>query len=43
MAIRRGDQYNIILKIEVNGNPINMENIELIEFTVGQYRTKLHS
>ena len=35
MVIRQGDQYNIVLKIEVNGNPINMENIELIEFTIG--------
>ena len=40
MAIRQGDQYNIVLKIEVNGNPINMENIELIEFTVGNLSKK---
>lgn len=35
MSLHQGDQYNIIFKIEVCENPMNMENIELIEFTIG--------
>lgn len=33
--MHQGDQYSIILKIEANGLPIALDNIELIEFTIG--------
>lgn len=35
MSFYQGDQYSFILKMEVGGNPIDMEGIELIEFTIG--------
>lgn len=33
--LRQGDQYKIILKIEVNGEPMIMDQVELIEFSIG--------
>lgn len=35
MSFYQGDQYSFILKMEVGGNPLDMEGIELIEFTIG--------
>lgn len=35
MSFYQGDQYSFILKMEVGGNPIDIEGIELIEFTIG--------
>lgn len=35
MSFYQGDQYSFIFKIEVGGNPLNMEGIEIIEFTIG--------
>lgn len=35
MSYYQGDQYSFILKMEVNGNPMDLTNVELIEFTIG--------
>ena len=40
MSYYQGDQYSFILKMEVNGAPMNLENVELIEFTIGQLSKK---
>lgn len=36
MAFYQGDQYSFILKLEVNGDPMVLTDVELIEFTIGQ-------
>lgn len=37
MAFRvtQGDQYNILLRLDANGEPIPLDKVSLIEFTVG--------
>ena len=40
MSFYQGDQYSFILKMEVGGNPLDMEGIELIEFTIGSLAKK---
>ena len=35
MSFYQGDQYSFILKMEVGGNPVDMEGIEWIGFTIG--------
>ena len=34
VLVTQGDQYNILLKLEVNGQLMSLENIKLIEFTI---------
>lgn len=40
MSFYQGDQYSFILKMEVGGNPLDLEGIELIEFTIGSLSKK---
>ena len=34
VLVTQGDQYNILLKLEANGQLMSLENIKLIEFTI---------
>lgn len=36
MSYYQGDQYSFVFKIETNGVPMDMTDVELIEFTVGK-------
>lgn len=35
MAYYQGDEYSFCFKLEVDGNTMNLEDVELIEFTIG--------
>lgn len=41
MAVRKGDQYNIVLKIEQGGNALDLTHVELIEFVIANM-TKIY-
>lgn len=33
-TMRQGEQYALVMRIEVNGNPIDLLNVEKIEFAI---------
>lgn len=38
MKIKQGDAYSVPVKVNLNGAPVNIEDVELVEFVVGGYR-----